>query len=86
MKTFVELLKVLVSHAYLYTVEFHSFVTSFFQLSPPFLTSTGDTLLAIRAPIGTQLEVPIPEAVSNMGSLCILCPIRSGYCFVCVLT
>ncbi|XP_042352385.1 transcription factor E2F4 isoform X1 [Plectropomus leopardus] len=24
----------------------------------------GDTLLAIRAPIGTQLEVPIPEAVS----------------------
>ncbi|CAK6969222.1 transcription factor E2F4 [Scomber scombrus] len=29
---------------------------------PPF---TGDTLLAIRAPIGTQLEVPIPEAVLN---------------------
>uniref|UniRef100_A0A8D3DIK9 E2F transcription factor 4 n=1 Tax=Scophthalmus maximus TaxID=52904 RepID=A0A8D3DIK9_SCOMX len=26
---------------------------------------TGDTLLAIRAPIGTQLEVPIPEAVLN---------------------
>nr|XP_057943843.1 transcription factor E2F4 [Doryrhamphus excisus] len=25
----------------------------------------GDTLLAIRAPIGTQLEVPIPEAVLN---------------------
>ncbi|XP_061577291.1 transcription factor E2F4 [Cololabis saira] len=25
----------------------------------------GDTLLAIRAPIGTQLEVPIPEAVHN---------------------
>ncbi|XP_061891261.1 transcription factor E2F4-like isoform X1 [Entelurus aequoreus] len=25
----------------------------------------GDTLLAIRAPIGTQLEVPIPEAVMN---------------------
>lgn len=26
---------------------------------------TGDTLLAIRAPIGTQLEVPIPENVLN---------------------
>lgn len=26
--------------------------------------SSGDTLLAIRAPIGTQLEVPVPEAVS----------------------
>lgn len=25
----------------------------------------GDTLLAIRAPIGTQLEVPVPEAVLN---------------------
>ncbi|XP_034391428.1 transcription factor E2F4 isoform X3 [Cyclopterus lumpus] len=25
----------------------------------------GDTLLAIRAPIGTQLEVPIPESVLN---------------------
>lgn len=25
----------------------------------------GDTLLAIRAPIGTQLEVPIPEAILN---------------------
>uniref|UniRef100_A0A3B3RHC9 E2F transcription factor 4 n=1 Tax=Paramormyrops kingsleyae TaxID=1676925 RepID=A0A3B3RHC9_9TELE len=25
----------------------------------------GDTLLAIRAPSGTQLEVPIPETVSN---------------------
>uniref|UniRef100_A0A3P8RJH2 E2F transcription factor 4 n=1 Tax=Amphiprion percula TaxID=161767 RepID=A0A3P8RJH2_AMPPE len=25
----------------------------------------GDTLLAIRAPVGTQLEVPIPEAVLN---------------------
>uniref|UniRef100_A0A4W6DCD5 E2F transcription factor 4 n=1 Tax=Lates calcarifer TaxID=8187 RepID=A0A4W6DCD5_LATCA len=25
----------------------------------------GDTLLAIRAPIGTQLEVPIPEATLN---------------------
>uniref|UniRef100_A0A672ZHH8 E2F transcription factor 4 n=1 Tax=Sphaeramia orbicularis TaxID=375764 RepID=A0A672ZHH8_9TELE len=26
--------------------------------------SAGDTLLAIRAPIGTQLEVPIPETVN----------------------
>ncbi|KAI4826247.1 hypothetical protein KUCAC02_021888 [Chaenocephalus aceratus] len=25
----------------------------------------GDTLLAIRAPIGTQLEVPIPESILN---------------------
>jgi transcription factor E2F4/5 len=25
----------------------------------------GDTLLAIQAPSGTQLEVPIPELVSN---------------------
>ncbi|XP_056908379.1 transcription factor E2F4 isoform X2 [Takifugu flavidus] len=25
----------------------------------------GDTLLAIRAPIGTQLEVPIPESIPN---------------------
>ncbi|XP_041651733.1 transcription factor E2F4 [Cheilinus undulatus] len=25
----------------------------------------GDTLLAIRAPIGTQLEVPVPESVPN---------------------
>ena len=25
----------------------------------------GDTLLAIQAPSGTQLEVPIPEGVSN---------------------
>ncbi|TWW76311.1 Transcription factor E2F4 [Takifugu flavidus] len=27
--------------------------------------SPGDTLLAIRAPIGTQLEVPIPESIPN---------------------
>lgn len=25
----------------------------------------GDTLLAIRAPSGTQLEVPVPESVST---------------------
>ncbi|CDQ91144.1 unnamed protein product [Oncorhynchus mykiss] len=31
----------------------------------------GDTLLAIRAPTGTQLEVPIPESVS----VCIIIPI-----------
>uniref|UniRef100_A0A3B4AWP0 E2F/DP family winged-helix DNA-binding domain-containing protein n=1 Tax=Periophthalmus magnuspinnatus TaxID=409849 RepID=A0A3B4AWP0_9GOBI len=30
-----------------------------------FLFVAGDTLLAIRAPIGTQLEVPIPETVVN---------------------
>ncbi|CAM9158026.1 unnamed protein product [Lampetra planeri] len=29
------------------------------------LCGNSDTLLAIRAPIGTQLEVPIPEAVLN---------------------
>lgn len=34
------------------------------SLSPPPRLSLGDTLLAIRAPIGTQLEVPVPEAVS----------------------
>uniref|UniRef100_A0A8B9R555 E2F transcription factor CC-MB domain-containing protein n=1 Tax=Astyanax mexicanus TaxID=7994 RepID=A0A8B9R555_ASTMX len=37
--------------------------------SPVFSTSIfqplGDTLLAIRAPSGTQLEVPIPECVVN---------------------
>jgi len=27
---------------------------------------TGDTLLAIQAPSGTQLEVPIPEVVSTL--------------------
>lgn len=26
----------------------------------------GDTLLAIQAPSGTQLEVPIPEIVSSL--------------------
>lgn len=31
----------------------------------------GDTLLAIRAPIGTQLEVPIPEAVSCVCMVCV---------------
>lgn len=40
---------------------------------PPPRLSSGDTLLAIRAPIGTQLEVPVPEAVSwilwDLGSL-----------------
>ncbi|KAJ0069598.1 hypothetical protein NL108_010436, partial [Boleophthalmus pectinirostris] len=30
-----------------------------------YLFVAGDTLLAIRAPIGTQLEVPIPETVVN---------------------
>ncbi|KAL4613650.1 transcription factor E2F5-like isoform X3 [Arapaima gigas] len=32
------------------------------SLRPP-----GDTLLAVRAPSGTQLEVPVPETVSNGG-------------------
>lgn len=36
--------------------------TPFPSLACP--SSSGDTLLAIRAPIGTQLEVPIPESVS----------------------
>ncbi|KAG8012440.1 Transcription factor E2F4, partial [Nibea albiflora] len=31
----------------------------------PYPSLHSDTLLAIRAPIGTQLEVPIPEAVLN---------------------
>lgn len=41
--------------------------------------SSGDTLLAIRAPIGTQLEVPIPESVGYVRCLfgpapsCVLC-------------
>uniref|UniRef100_A0A672ZI93 E2F transcription factor 4 n=1 Tax=Sphaeramia orbicularis TaxID=375764 RepID=A0A672ZI93_9TELE len=35
---------------------------SYFNLCGAF---KGDTLLAIRAPIGTQLEVPIPETVLN---------------------
>ncbi|MPC86116.1 Transcription factor E2F5 [Portunus trituberculatus] len=30
----------------------------------------GDTLLAIQAPSGTQLEVPVPQMVSCM--LCVL--------------
>ena len=30
----------------------------------------GDTLLAIQAPSGTQLEVPIPETVSTKTSVC----------------
>lgn len=40
--------------------------------SPASPSSSGDTLLAIRAPIGTQLEVPIPESVSQMCGLCTL--------------
>lgn len=44
---------------------------------PPF---TGDTLLAIRAPIGTQLEVPIPEAVSQV----FLLKIPIGACTFCL--
>uniref|UniRef100_A0A672ZHA9 E2F transcription factor 4 n=1 Tax=Sphaeramia orbicularis TaxID=375764 RepID=A0A672ZHA9_9TELE len=36
---------------------------SYFNLCGAF---KGDTLLAIRAPIGTQLEVPIPETVSHV--------------------
>uniref|UniRef100_A0A4W4ER54 E2F/DP family winged-helix DNA-binding domain-containing protein n=1 Tax=Electrophorus electricus TaxID=8005 RepID=A0A4W4ER54_ELEEL len=43
-------------------------VTDDSQNSPyPYLCSCfkGDTLLAIRAPSGTQLEVPIPESVVN---------------------
>lgn len=37
---------------------------------PPSPLSSGDTLLAIRAPIGTQLEVPVPEAVSYVYGVC----------------
>ena len=37
---------------------------SLYYSSPASSFSSGDTLLAIRAPIGTQLEVPIPESVS----------------------
>lgn len=42
----------------------YSLKYSFHHSSPACPSSSGDTLLAIRAPIGTQLEVPIPEAVS----------------------
>lgn len=39
---------------------------SFNLLSPACPSFAGETLLAIRAPIGTQLEVPIPETVSHV--------------------
>lgn len=56
---------------------FRSFTQSNCSHSPP--PSTGDTLLAIRAPIGTQLEVPIPESVSDVcGGFSSL---GSGCCF-----
>lgn len=38
--------------------------SSYLHCSSSGCSSVGDTLLAIRAPIGTQLEVPIPENVS----------------------
>lgn len=53
--------------------------------------STGDTLLAIRAPNGTQLEVPIPESVSYMcdiffsSSCCCVCRLRERMCFLQIL-
>lgn len=62
-------------------------------LTLPF--SSGDTLLAIRAPIGTQLEVPIPESVSYVCGVCISCTpfiqlllclmSQTGYVCVCVI-
>uniref|UniRef100_A0A8C3AVN0 E2F transcription factor 4 n=1 Tax=Cyclopterus lumpus TaxID=8103 RepID=A0A8C3AVN0_CYCLU len=36
-----------------------------FSTAPDDINELCDTLLAIRAPIGTQLEVPIPESVLN---------------------
>lgn len=69
-KTSVELSKVFFPpwcSIYFITFAFFCHDQHSFNLSPhacpPF---TGDTLLAIRAPIGTQLEVPIPEAVSHV--------------------
>lgn len=46
--------------------------------------SSGDTLLAIRAPIGTQLEVPIPESVGYVS--CILGSVLSSShpCVSCI--
>ena len=45
-------------------------------------STSGDTLLAIRAPIGTQLEVPIPESVSSVCAfVCFLSSFGSSYCF-----
>lgn len=66
MKTSVERSKVTMQHdqCYFFSVSVPRFRVSKFP-SLAFPSSTGDTLLAIRAPIGTQLEVPIPEAVSH---------------------
>lgn len=41
---------------------------------------TGDTLLAIRAPSGTRLEVPIPEVSDKWAECRSVCVCQSGSC------
>lgn len=55
-------------HLFIFSMTYHHVFLSF---SFYFI---GDTLLAIRAPIGTQLEVPIPESVSSVYifSICVV--------------
>lgn len=66
MKISVGHLKVIVSRAWICRHFALSLKSNFSHSPPPRPPSTGDTLLAIRAPIGTQLEVPIPESVSDV--------------------
>lgn len=63
-----------------WTLSVRWMLISFTNSSPSPLPS-GDTLLAIRAPIGTQLEVPVPEAVS--GTCGIFC---FAFCTIQLLT
>lgn len=60
-----------------------------FSLGPGALTGsvfTGDTLLVIRAPSGTRLEVPVPE-VSDKGlhglCVCVCVCVCMHVCFAC---